>query len=97
MIFHIARTGDWQHAQVSGVYTMSTVGKTLAEEGFIHCSDADQVSGTAERYYKDETDLVLLHIDTAKLTSPVKYENGFPHVYGPIDVAAVSEAEPFRS
>ena len=56
-----------------------------------------------ERYYAGASDLVLLHIDEQLLTSPVVYEQlpgapePFPHVYGPINLAAVVTAEPLTS
>ena len=46
-LFHIALPEDWVAAQVAGAYTVSTRGRTLADEGYIHCSFADQVAATA--------------------------------------------------
>lgn len=95
-IFHIATEVDWRAAQACGSYTTSTRGRTLADEGFIHASGADQWRGVWRRYYADATEpLVLLSIDTDVLTSPVLDEavpgtdETYPHIYGPIDVAAV--------
>ena len=71
-IFHLATKADWAAAQASGAYTTSTYGVTLAEEGFIHASRADQWEGVRERYYADvEEPLVLLEIDTDLLDVPV--------------------------
>ncbi|MEO9325508.1 DUF952 domain-containing protein [Nocardioides sp. C4-1] len=96
-IFHIATVPDWEAARASGAYTTSTRGRTLAEEGFIHASRGDQWQAVRQRYYADVTEpLVLLVIDPDLLTSPVVVEPAvpgggqtFPHVYGPIDPAAV--------
>lgn len=100
-IFHIATLTDWQDAQATGTYAISTRGRTLAEEGFIHASRGDQWQGVRERYYSDVTEpLVLLSIDTDLLTSPVVEEGlpgseeTFPHVYGPIQVDAVVTVVP---
>lgn len=101
-IFHIATRADWEAARASGSYTTSTRGRTLAEEGFIHASRGDQWQGVRERFYAGVTEpLVLLVIDTARLTSPVVDETPderstetFPHVYGPIDATAVLRAIP---
>ena len=77
---------------------MSTRDVTLAEEGFVHCSFAEQLAATAERFFGDLDEIMVLRIDPALLTSPVVVEDlydagqPFPHVYGPIDVAAVVEA-----
>lgn len=103
MIFHITDTATWANSQQRGVHTGSTRGVDLAEEGYIHCSTAAQWPGVIERYYADTTDLVLLHIDEQRLTSPLVYEQlpgapePFPHVYGPINLDAVVTAEGLTS
>lgn len=100
-IFHIATLADWDAARATGAYTTSTRGRTLAEEGYIHASRGDQWQGVRERYYADvQEPLVLLVIDRDALTSPVLDEavpgsaETFPHVYGPIDPAAVVQVIP---
>jgi uncharacterized protein (DUF952 family) len=40
-IHHIAERGDWEQAVRDGEYTTSTRGLTLAQQGFIHCSEAE--------------------------------------------------------
>lgn len=68
---------------------------SLNDEGFIHCSQANQVAGVLERYFAGQTDLVKLVIDTDKLTSKFVFDwspstqDTFPHVYGPINVDAI--------
>lgn len=103
-IFHLALEPAWADAQSSGTYTVSTLGLDLADVGFIHCAQADQVPGVYERFYTDVTEqLLLLTIDTDRLTSPWQLDDvpgeplPFPHVYGPLNVDAVVSAEPFRS
>jgi uncharacterized protein (DUF952 family) len=96
-IFHIAVEADWAQAQNAGAYTGSTRGKTLAEVGFIHCSYEHQVQGVAEFAYADaETPLVLLTIDQALVDQPIKVENDFPHIYGPLNVDAVIAVREFH-
>jgi uncharacterized protein (DUF952 family) len=103
MIFHITDTATWDASQQKGYHTGSTRGVDLAEEGYIHCSTAEQWHGVVERYYSGASDLVLLHIDEQLLTSPMVYEQvpgasePFPHVYGPINLAAVVTTEPLTS
>ncbi len=98
-LYHIALPADWENAQATGTYLMSTREVTLADEGFIHCSRAHQVEATANRFYGDVAELVLLTIDEAALDAPVVdedlYATGetFPHVYGPIPVSAVVDAQ----
>ncbi|TYL45971.1 DUF952 domain-containing protein [Nocardioides sp. BGMRC 2183] len=99
-IFHLALASDWRAARAAGAYTVSTRGRTLAEEGFIHASRADQWPGIRDAFYADVTEpLVLLQIDTDLLDVPVVEEEGdpgsgvtYPHLYGPLRVAAVVRA-----
>jgi uncharacterized protein (DUF952 family) len=100
-IYHIAVRADWERALADGAYTRSTVDKTLAEEGFIHASQASQVARTANTYYRDVPgDLVLLVIDPARVGAEVRYEDvpgaelPFPHIYGPLNVDAVLAVVP---
>jgi uncharacterized protein (DUF952 family) len=93
-IFHIAREVDWEQARRTGTYTVSTYGRTLEQEGFIHASRREQVRGVFDAFYSDVPDrLVLLAIDTDLLTSPWQEEPGgtdvFPHVHGPLNTSAV--------
>jgi uncharacterized protein (DUF952 family) len=101
-IFHIALASEWEEAKRTGSYTTSTRGRRLADEGFIHASRADQWEGVRAAFYADVTEpLVLLEIDTDRLTASVVeeppapgVEETFPHVYGPIDVDAVVSVTP---
>ena len=74
VIFHIADRDRWLASQAEGRYTASTIGRELADEGFIHLSTADQVAGVQSRFYSGVTNLVLLHVDEALLTAPLVYE-----------------------
>lgn len=98
MIFHIALPEDWAAAQASGEYTVSTRGVSLEEEGFIHAGeDLDQVEFVRALAYADVPRLLLLVIDESKVGVPVKREavpqvgRTFPHIYGPLPLAAVVE------
>lgn len=91
-LWHLAERAEWDEARASGSYERSTWGLSLAEEGFVHCSYPDQLAGVAAAFYADAPDLVLLRIDPAKLGAEIRVEGGFPHVYGPIPVAAVTAA-----
>jgi uncharacterized protein (DUF952 family) len=101
-IFHIALRSEWEAAKKAGAYTTSTRGRTLAEEGFIHASRGDQWQGVHRAFYADvDEPLVLLVIDTDRLTSPVVEEvpadgatETFPHIYGPLNADAVTQAVP---
>lgn len=75
---------------------MPFVAASLATEGFIHCSFAEQVAGSANRHYGEAAALWLLRIDPSRLQAPWKVEASssgalFPHIYGPINREAVVE------
>jgi len=95
IIYHITTAAEWEKAHTSGLYTSPS----LKEEGFIHCSQPEQVAGVLERYFKGKTNLVKLSIDTDKLSSQLIYEwspsiaDTFPHIYGPININAVVVVE----
>jgi uncharacterized protein (DUF952 family)/catechol 2,3-dioxygenase-like lactoylglutathione lyase family enzyme len=98
-LYHLAFESDWEAAHVAGEYRISTRGRTLEEEGFIHLSTAAQVDGVARRFYSDvEVVLVLLTIDVTRLPHEIRLEvppgasEAFPHLYGPLPVEAVAEA-----
>ncbi|MEU6349521.1 DUF952 domain-containing protein [Streptomyces sp. NPDC047072] len=98
-ILHLTQRSQWEEARARGTYEISTRGRTLQEEGFIHCSTREQLPRTAAAFFADLTDLVVLVIDPDRLDVPLKYEamkpgaEEFPHVYGPIPVAAVVDVE----
>lgn len=94
-IYHLAVAAEWQRAlDESEPYRRSTIDKSLEEEGFIHCSFAEQVQTTADKYYRDRSDVVLLAIDPSLLECEVRVEQGFPHIYGPLNTEAVVRAVP---
>ncbi|MFI1222306.1 MULTISPECIES: DUF952 domain-containing protein [unclassified Streptomyces] len=102
-LLHLAEAPLWEAARASGTYEMSTRGRTLQEEGFIHLSLPHQLPGVARMLYGEgDRDLVVLVVDPARLTDPVRYEamkpggEEFPHLYGPLPVGAVVEVRPFR-
>ncbi len=70
-------------------------------DGFIHFSSAEQLRGTLAKHFAGETDLVLLAVDTERLGEHLQWEPSrggavFPHLYGPLDLAAVVWAEPIQ-
>jgi uncharacterized protein (DUF952 family) len=91
-IFHVALPEKW--AVAGDLYEH----ESLATEGFIHCSFAEQLDGVLSRYFDGATEVSILEIDPAKLTSKLVIEpstngEGFPHIYGAINREAVVGAE----
>jgi uncharacterized protein (DUF952 family) len=95
-LFHIAREADWEQAQRDGAYRVSSLGKSLDDEGFIHLSFAHQVKPVADAVYRSMTDLVLLEVDPNRLDAPVVIESQFPHLYGELQVQAVELVRPYQ-
>jgi len=95
-IFHITTGAAWDEARAAGSYTADS----LQTEGFIHCSQAEQVAWVANTRFRGRSDLVLLHVDEAAVGAEVRRENLeggttlFPHVYGPLPVKAVMDVTP---
>jgi glutathione S-transferase len=99
-LFHLAIADEWMEARAVGEYRRSTLGRSLAEVGFIHCSFAGQVQLIADLLYAQRVDAVLLRIDRRRLDGEVRVENLdggeilFPHIYGPLPTDAVVRADP---
>ncbi|MEU2775385.1 DUF952 domain-containing protein [Streptomyces sp. NPDC007162] len=103
-ILHITERSLWEEARARGTFEISTRGRTLQEEGFIHCSTEDQLPRVAAFLYGSydgPDELVVLAVDPARVGVPVRWESAepggeeFPHVYGPIPVTAVVDVRPW--
>jgi uncharacterized protein (DUF952 family) len=101
VLVHLCSADDWLAMQSSGERRPDLLG----ESGFVHLSTPEQVHLPANRLYAGRTDLVLLRIDSARLTADVRWEPGvatdpesmvFPHLYGPLPAAAVISVTPYR-
>ena len=90
-IYHVTTAAEWNAAKQKGFYETPS----LKDEGFIHCSQDNQVAGVLQRYFEGKTGLVKLVIDTDKLKSRFVFDwspsvqDTFPHIYGPINTDAV--------
>lgn len=90
--FKIVDAAEWARAEVLGAYEGSAV--DLAD-GYIHLSTAEQLAGTAARHYVGRSSLLLLTVALSQVEAPVVWEPSrggalFPHIYGPLPVAAVT-------
>jgi uncharacterized protein (DUF952 family) len=95
-ILHITQRQQWESAKSIGTYR----GPTLDTEGFIHCSTLAQVIGSANRFFKNQKDLVIIIIDGDRVNPEIRYEgetinNLFPHIYGALNIEAVVQAIDF--
>lgn len=93
MIYHITTPDLWDIALSRGSYAAAS----LESEGFIHCSEDRQVERSLNRFFRGEREVVLLTIDPAKLINELKYEpadnDEFPHIYGELNLDAVTATE----
>lgn len=96
VIYHLCQHDAWQAAAAQGVYEGSEHDR---RDGFIHCSTAEQVPGSAARYHPGK-DVVLLTIDPQQVEGEVKWEESprglFPHIYGRLPITAVVSVEFLR-
>jgi uncharacterized protein (DUF952 family) len=99
MIYHLTEPDRWARSLAEGVHTGSSRDIELDDEGFIHCSTAEQWPGVRQRFYADVHELLLLHIDETLVESEIVYEQlgdapaSFPHIYGPLPLLAVVRVE----
>jgi uncharacterized protein (DUF952 family) len=96
-LFHFAAPADWESARACGEYAPPA----LKAEGFIHAATAEQLAGVVERHLRGRGPRVRLTLDTEVLRPLLVFEwsnasnDLYPHVFGPIPLAAVMAAEPF--
>jgi uncharacterized protein (DUF952 family) len=97
VIYTLVRGEDWRAAEREGAYRGSA---DDARDGFLHFSTAAQVRESAAKHRRGEPDLWLVEADVARLGAALKWEAAsggkrpglFPHLYGPLPVAAVLSA-----
>jgi len=98
---HLLEPARWRAALAEGAVRPPS----LDSVGFLHLSRPDQVHLPAGYLFPGRRDLVLLVVDPARLTDPVRWEPGdpedpssmrFPHLYGPLPVTAVVAVVPYR-
>ena len=96
-ILHVTTPEAWRRAGDTPYYEA----ESLASEGFIHNCRPAQLRGVLGRHFAGHRALVLLVVDPGRLTSEVREEEShgetFPHVYGPIDRAAVVSVLPIEA
>jgi uncharacterized protein (DUF952 family) len=94
VIYTLVRAGDWAKAEALRAYHGSADDR---RDGFLHFSTADQVRASAAKHRAGVPDLLLVAADVAALGEALKFEPAaggkrpglFPHLYGPLPLAAV--------
>jgi uncharacterized protein (DUF952 family) len=90
MIYKIATQSAWDEALSVGAFRGSEDDR---RDGYIHLSAAHQVRGTAEKYFRNQADLLLIAFAEEKLRPDLKWEPArgadfFPHLYAPLPTSA---------
>jgi uncharacterized protein (DUF952 family) len=96
IIYKICPATLWHDAQREGVFRGAAID---LQDGYIHFSGADQVAETAAKHFSGQHDLLLVQVDTTRLAARLKWEPSrggalFPHLYGDLDLKAVTKVEP---
>jgi uncharacterized protein (DUF952 family) len=89
---HLAPEALWRSRDPGAPYLPAA----YEADGFVHCTDGDaEMTAVANRFYRtDPRPFLLLTIDLDRTGSPWRFdepESRYPHIYGPIDPAAVLE------
>lgn len=90
-IYHVCRRSEWDVAASRGRYDGSSQD---AADGFIHFSGPAQLVASVAKHRAGQDGLVLVAADPAALGAALKWEVSrggalFPHLYGPLPLAAV--------
>lgn len=89
--YKILTAAQWAQFQSDGVFHGAPVD---VADGYIHLSAADQLQGTLDKHFAQASGLVIAEVDLAALGTAVRWEVSrggalFPHIYGPLPMAAV--------
>jgi uncharacterized protein (DUF952 family) len=90
-IYKICDRALWRKAEVDKVFRGTPAD---ARDGFIHVSTAAQLAATAAKHFAGASGLLLIAVDAEHLGPALKWEVSrggdlFPHLYGPLPLAAV--------
>lgn len=96
IIYKICPTELWRSAEAAGRFDGAPVDHA---DGYIHFSTAVQAAETAAKHFAGQDGLLLVAIDAGRLGEALKWEVSrggalFPHLYGPLDLAAVLWVRP---
>ena len=98
-IYKICPASAWREAERQGVFRGSPVD---VSDGYIHFSTASQVGETARKHFAGQTGLFLVAIDADVLGDALRWEPSrndelFPHLYGELDLGAVTAVHSMRA
>ncbi|KAF4982878.1 hypothetical protein FZEAL_1574 [Fusarium zealandicum] len=65
------------------------------KDGFIHLSTSTQVPATADRFFIKASSLWVVKLEYNQFSESIKWEGGFPHLYGNFGADNVDSVEKF--
>ncbi|HTJ59468.1 MAG TPA: DUF952 domain-containing protein [Devosiaceae bacterium] len=97
-VYKVADAQEFAQAQDDGIYAGAPVD---LKDGFIHFSTAAQLPETLRRHFSGQRDLTLAAVRTADLGDALRWEPSrggdlFPHLYGNLEMSAVSWTTPIQ-
>jgi len=98
-IYKICPASAWREAERQGIYRGSA---DDLRDGFIHFSSAGQVAETARKHFSGQAGLFLIAVDADALGDTLRWEPSrggelFPHLYGELDLGAVTAIMDMRA
>ena len=97
-IVHVTTPEAWGRRSDAPAYEADS----LRSQGYVHACRPARLREVLGRHFAGHRALLLLVIDPARLTADVREEEAspgerYPHVYGPIDRAAVVDVLPIEA
>jgi uncharacterized protein (DUF952 family) len=95
-LHHVLTAAAWTLAQAAGVHAPPE----LDRDGFLHCCTPAQLDFVLHRHFSGAVGLLVLTFDPAAVPASLRWVSSepdqapFPHLYGPIPVAAVRRVAP---
>ena len=98
-IYKICPASAWREAERRGIYSGSADDR---RDGFIHFSAPAQVAETARKHFFGQTGLFLIAVEADALGTALRWEPSrggdlFPHLYGDLDLGAVTAVHDLRA
>ena len=87
IIYHLVPADYWRTISPTSPY----LPRDFEKDGFIHCTRGlVKLLQVANTFYRDVPgEFLLLELDERQISADVKYEDGFPHIYGPLNQDAI--------
>lgn len=99
MIYHIAYRRDFEKSLDEKTYKPLNYDK----EGFIHCSPISKLTESANKFFKDMDDIIIICIDESKVVGKIiredLYNTGFPfpHIYSALNIDSITAVLEFKT